>query len=131
MQATVLFDAQFADSNITEVGLEDSTGTVVARAVVDSPVDVGGDVTFEITVQNDTENEDNILTTTGLTAVRDILLNQTPATPSEYVFGTGDDPPQESDTSLTNEEYRASLARLEIQQADTTTDWQDITSIQN
>jgi hypothetical protein len=130
-ETTVLFTAPFDDANITEVGLTDSSGTVIARAVVDSPVDVDGDVTFEITVQNDTENEDNILTTTGLTAVRDILLNQAPAPPSEYVFGTGDDPPTESDTSLTNEEYRASLARLEIQQADTTTDWQDITSIQN
>lgn len=130
-ETTVVFAAQFGDSNITEIGLEDSTGTVVARAVVDSPVDLGGDVTFEITVQNDTENEDNILTTTGLTAVRDILLNQTPATPSEYVFGTGDDPPKESDTSLTNEEYRASLARLEIQQADSTTEWQNITSLQS
>jgi hypothetical protein len=99
--------------------------------VVESAVDLGGDVTFEITVQNDTENEDNILTTTGLTAVRDILLNQTPATPTEYVFGTGDEPPQESDTSLTNEEYRASLARLEIQQADTSTEWQNITSLQS
>jgi hypothetical protein len=99
--------------------------------VVESAVDLGGDVTFEITVENDTENTDNILTTTGLTAVRDILLNQTPATPAEYVFGTGDDAPQESDTSLTNEEYRASLARLEIQQADTSTEWQNITSLQS
>jgi hypothetical protein len=126
---TVEYTATLTQAGVSEVGLFESDGTLITRATLDSPVDVDGDVTVSLSVANDPDVSRGVLTTGGQTAVRDVLADNSPAIPDEYGYGSDGTTVAESDTALGNELVRVGLKEITIQEADTDSEWNSITSL--
>jgi hypothetical protein len=114
---------------VAEVGLETSGGTLIARATFDAPVDLSGTVQIDVSVSNDDSVSRGVLTNDGQTAVRDTLADNNPDLPTDYAYGSDGTAVSESDTALGTELKSVSLAEILQQSADTTTEWNNITSI--
>lgn len=120
---TVEFEATITQSNVGEVGLLTSGGDLVARGVFDSPVDVNGRVSVTLSIRNDDSVSRGVLTDAGQTAVRDVLADNSPSTPTDYAYGSDGSSVSESDTALGNELVSVSLSSVEVQDASTQADW--------
>jgi len=117
-------------TGVEEVGLETADGTLITRAVFASPVDLNGPVTVTLDVSNDGSVSRGVLTTDGQTAVRDVLADNTPTIPNEYGYGSDGTAVSESDASLFNEVITTSLEEILIQNADTTSEWEQIADVE-
>ncbi len=113
----------FSSSNAEEVGLKDSSGTLISRGVFDSPDLVNATVTFTVTIDDATESN-GVVTQTGQTAIRDIIADNNPQTPTRYAFGSNQSQPAETDTSLTNETEDTNLKRVQLQNIDTPSEFE-------
>jgi len=120
------YSASITQSGVREIGLETSDGTLIARAVFDEVVDLNGDVTVTLTVSNDASVSRGVLTNDGQTAVRDVLADNSPNIPDEYVYGDTGTAVSESDTSLGNEIVRVGLDEILIQDANAQSEWSGI-----
>jgi len=124
---SVEYSATVTQTNVAEVGLTDSSGTLIARAVFGSPVDLNGTVTVTLAVSNDGSVSRGVLTNDGQTAVRDVLADNSPAIPTDYAYGSDGATVAESDSALGNELVSVSLSEILIQNASTTSQFDAIT----
>lgn len=123
----VQWTADFTTSEeILEFGLFDSSGVLLMRGIWGSGQSAGT-LTASITVNNDsTTNEDAAATTNLQTLTRDIVANNSPNTPANYLVGDGSTSPTESDTSLGNQLNSSEIGNEIIQRASTTDEFQDV-----
>jgi len=113
------------ESELTELGIKATDGTLFYRAVLDTPAFVAR-IDIDLVVSNNSRSR-SVLTTTGQETVRDILIDANPELPRKYAYGTGDATPVESDTSLQSEATREDLGSVTIDTFDSTTDWESVT----
>lgn len=123
----VEFSATITQTGVQEIGLETATGTLIARATFDTPVDLSSDtVTVTLTVSNDDSVSRGVVTNDGQTAVRDVLADNSPTLPTDYGYGSDDTPVAETDTALGNELVSTSLEEILIQSASSESGWNSI-----
>jgi hypothetical protein len=123
---SVEYTATVNESGVEEVGLRAADGTLVARAVFDTAVDLAGDVVVTLDVSNDASVSRGVLTSTGQEAVRDVLADNTPAIPNQYAYGSSDTAVSEGDTALGNELVTRGFDEILLQRAETEAQWQNI-----
>lgn len=124
------YDASFGDTSASEVGLFDTDGDMIARAILDSAVsDAALTATVTLTVSDNGELDRGVVTTDGQEAIRDLLADNTPALPTQYAYGSDGSTPAETDTALVSEETKQSLSEVLIQNANSTADWDALTDI--
>jgi len=117
-------------NDITEIGLKDtSAGELLARATLDEPVTGPSDATFSITVIDDPDTTETVLTDTGQTASRDILADNSPTYSSKYAVGSGTTAVDTSDTSLDTQEDTRAIGNEIVAAADDATTFGDVVSI--
>jgi len=116
---SVEYSASITQNNVKEIGLKDASGTLISRGIFDTAVNLSGTVTVTLTVSDATESN-GVVTDTGQTAIRDIIADNSPQTPTRYAFGDNQTQPTEADISLTNEIRDTKLNRTQLQQIDTT-----------
>jgi len=137
---TVRFETDPITFNAGEIGLYDSSGDLIVRSAAgyitvngqEQPLLVGGNnvpVYVEITVENDSQFELGVVTNDGQTAIRDIIADNSPKLPVDYVYGSDDTRPTVSDTSLGNFTVDRPLDEIVVQDAQTSDDWETITEI--
>jgi len=117
---SILVSAQ-VESELTELGIKATDGTLFYRAVLDTPAFVAR-IDIELVVSNNSRSR-SVLTTTGQETVRDTLIDANPELPRKYAYGTGDATPVESDTSLQSESIQKDLGSVTIDTFDSTTEW--------
>lgn len=120
---TVEYSASITQSGVEEIGLTTADGTLITRAIFDSPVDLAGAVTVSLSVSNDASVSRGVLTNDGQTAVRNVLADNTPAIPTDYAYGSDGTAVDESQTALGNEVVSENLESVLIQSANTTSEW--------
>ena len=120
---SVEYSATVTQTNVAEVGLTDSSGTLIARAVFGTPIDLDGTVSVTLAVSNDDSVSRGVLTNDGQTAVRDVLADNSPAVPDNYAYGSDGAAVAESDTALGNELVTTSLTNILLGRTDTTAEW--------
>ncbi|UXF50164.1 hypothetical protein 7865G3C6_23 [Haloquadratum phage sp.] len=116
---SVEYSASITQTNVKEIGLKDASGTLISRGIFDTAVNLSGTVTVTLAVSDATESN-GVVTDTGQTAIRDIIADNSPQTPTRYAFGSDQTQPTEADISLTNEIRDTKLNRTQLQQIDTT-----------
>lgn len=116
------YSATITQTDVQEVGLKTSTGTLVARAIFDSAVNLSGTVTITLSVADDSR-ERSVWTNTGQESVRDILAENNPTLPQKYAYGSGTTDPTESDTSLETQETTQDFDTVLIDSLDTQSQW--------
>lgn len=128
---SVSYEASLSESDVREVGLFDSSGNLLVRAIIpDSSLSSPVDVDLSIDVQDDPETDPICqVTNTGQTAVRDVIADNNPSKPTDYAYGSDDTEPTETDISLGNQVVTAPLDEVLAQSADTDTEWNNILSI--
>lgn len=128
----VQYTATFTTSeDIKEVGLFTSGGTLLVRGVwgtAQSADGAGeGDITLTLTVNNnDTTVEDSVATNGLQTLTRNIIADNSPSNPQNYLVGDDGTAPAESDTALGNQLDSNEIGNEIIQQANTTDEWTDV-----
>lgn len=123
---TVEYSASITQTDVQEVGLKESDGTLFARGVFNDAVDVDGTVTVTAEVSNDDSVTRGVLTNDGQEAVRDVIADNSPDIPIDYAYGSDGTSVSESDTALGDEITSVSLTSLSLKDVDTSSDWQDI-----
>jgi len=73
---------------------------------------------------SDATESNGVVTSTGQTAIRDIIADNSPQIPTRYAFGASQIQPTETDTSLTNELQDTKLKRTQLQQIDTPSEFE-------
>ena len=119
----VEFTASGLSITASEFGLKTNSGRLIYRAVLDSSVTIT-DVSIIFTISDDSVSR-SVLTNAGQEAVRDILADNNPVLPQEYAYGSGTTIPIEGDTGLEIEEVRQDLDDVQIEEYDTTTDFEN------
>jgi hypothetical protein len=123
------YSASVNESSIREIGVFDSDGDMVARAVVpDQTYSTPASISYEFTIENDPAL-DGVVTNHGQTAVRDALADNNPVRPIEYGYGDDGTTATESDTALGNELARVTIDELLLQSASTESEFQSVTSL--
>lgn len=125
----VEYSASITEAGVAELGLETDDGTLLARVVFDTPVDLAGTVTFTLTVSNDDSVSRGVLTNDGQEAIRDVLADNSPNIPLDYGYGSDGSAVAESQTALGNEVVTVPLDEVLVQSADSQSEWQTITNI--
>jgi len=120
------YSASINQTGVEEIGLTTSGGTLIARAVFDTPVDLSGTVSVTLEVSNDNSVQRGVLTNDGQTAVRDVLADNAPNLPTEYAFGSDGSAVSVSDTALGNQQVVDDLSESQITTADTNGEFSDI-----
>ncbi|UXF50294.1 hypothetical protein 7865G3D7_23 [Haloquadratum phage sp.] len=120
---TVEFTASITETNVKEIGTTSTNGVLLSRGIVDDPVDISGQVTVTVTI-DDASGTNSVVTDAGQTAARDIIGDNNPQTPTRYAFGASQIQPTETDTSLTNELQDTKLNRSQLQQIDTSSEFE-------
>lgn len=124
---TVEYTASTTETDIREIGLLDGSGNLLARGTVpDTTFSSPVSLTYTLSVSNDSSVARGVITDTGQTSVRDIIADNSPALPDSYAYGTDGTDPTTSDTSLGNQIVEESLDELLVQDADTDSEWSDI-----
>ncbi|UXF50023.1 hypothetical protein 7865G3B6_9 [Haloquadratum phage sp.] len=119
---SIEYAASITQNNVKEIGLKDASGTLISRGVLDSAVNLFQTITVTLTVDDATESN-GVVTNTGQTAIRDIIADNNPQTPTQYEFGVSTTPPTESDTSLTIPVASPTdIDRIELQDVSTQTE---------
>ncbi|UXF49892.1 hypothetical protein 7841G3A1_21 [Haloquadratum phage sp.] len=125
---SVEYSASITQTNVNEIGLKDASGTLISRGIFDTAVNLSGTVTVTLAVSDATESN-GVITDTGQTAIRDIIADNSPQTPTRYAFGTSQTQPTTADTSLTNRIQSTSLNRRQLQNIDTPAEFEQALSI--
>jgi hypothetical protein len=73
---------------------------------------------------SDATESNGVVTDTGQTAIRDVIADNSPQTPTIYAFGSNQTQPAETDTTLTNQVGTTKLNRTQLQNIDTTTEFE-------
>ncbi len=120
---SVAYTASLSQSGVSEIGLQDASGTLFSRGILDNPISLSGTVTITLTV-DDAGDANGVVTETGQTAIRDIIADNNPQTPTRYAFGSNQSQPAETDTSLSNEVRDTKLNRTQLQFIDTTDEFE-------
>jgi len=120
---SVEYSASITETNVKEIGLKDASGTLISRGIFDTAVNLSGNVTVTLAVSDATESN-GVVTDTGQTAIRDIIADNSPQTPTIYAFGSNQTQPTETDTTLTNQVGTTKLNRTQLQNIDTTTEFE-------
>jgi len=129
---SVLFEGSFSETDIREVGIFDSTGDMLARAVIPSTsLSATVNVDLRLDVENDTSFELGVVTTDGQTAVRDLIADNSPSLPTDYAYGSDGTDPTINDSSLGTQEVEVSLDELLVQNADSNSEWNELISVGN
>ncbi|UXF50115.1 hypothetical protein 7865G3C4_23 [Haloquadratum phage sp.] len=124
----VQYSAQITQNNVKEVGLKDQSGTLISRGIFESSVNLSGNITISIFIQDSTESN-GVVTDTGQNAIRDIIADNNPQIPTRYAFGDNQTQPTTSDTSLTNRVQSTNLNRSQLQDIDTPSEFESSVSI--
>ncbi|AFH22987.1 hypothetical protein OSG_eHP40_00100 [environmental Halophage eHP-40] len=124
---SVEFTGTITQNNVKEIGLETGFGDLIVRGILDE-TDISGSITVRCDIV-DVSDTNSVITTTGQTAIRDIIGENNPQTPTRYAFGASQIQPTETDTSLTNELQDTKLNRTELQQIDTPPEFESALSI--
>jgi len=120
---SVAYTASLSQSDVSEIGLQDASGTLFSRGILDNPISLSGPVTITLTI-DDASDDNGVVTDTGQTAIRDIIADNNPQTPTRYAFGSNQSQPAETDTSLSNEVRDTKLNRTQLQFIDTTDEFE-------
>lgn len=120
---SVEYSANITQTGVSEVGLFDSSGNLITRAILETPVDIDGSVTVTLTVSNDSNINRGVITNSGQTSVRDTLADNSPNLPTQYAYGTGQTDPTEADASLENQVIAKSLTTSTVATVDNNTEW--------
>ncbi|AFH23066.1 hypothetical protein OSG_eHP42_00105 [environmental Halophage eHP-42] len=123
---TVEFTASITETNVREIGTTSTNGVLLSRGIVDNPVNISGQVTVTVTI-DDASGTNSVVTDAGQTAARDIIADNNPQTPTRYAFGASQTQPTETDTSLTNEIQNTKLSRTQLQNIDTPSEFESAT----
>jgi len=122
---TARYTASISQSGVREIGVE-SDGTLIARLTFDEAQDIT-DVEIDLTVSNDGGVDRGVVTSTGQTTIRDLLIDNSPSPPKTFAFGTDDTMPSESDTALGNQVQSYELDTRTVQSVDSTSEWENVT----
>jgi len=118
------YSASITQNNVKEIGLKDTSGRLISRGVFDTAVNLSGTVTVTLAVSDATESN-GVVTSTGQTAIRDIIADNNPQIPTQYAFGDNQTQPTTADTSLTNRVQSTNLNRTLLQSIDTTAEFEN------
>lgn len=121
---TIEYRAEQVDA-VSEFGLETAAGELFIRGTLPEPVEIK-DISITLGVENDPEDTFAKFTNAGLTAIRDIIIDNNPELPDKYLYGSGTADPQESDTSLGNQQ--ASIPLGVVQEITSQSDWTNAVS---
>ena len=126
---TAEYSGSFTTTDIREIGLFTSDGDLIARATIpDTTLSSPVTGTVSLSVSNDSSIERGVLTETGQTTTRDIIADNSPSLPTQYAYGTDATNPTESDTSLGSQVISVDIDETLVQDADSTSEWNDIVS---
>jgi hypothetical protein len=124
---TVEYSANVLRTDVQEIGLKDASGTLISRGIFDSPANISGTVEVIISVSDATE-ANGVVTNFGQNTIRDIIADNSPNTPTRYAFGDNQSQPSETDLALTNELTNTKLDRTQLQNIDTTEEFESALS---
>lgn len=118
----------FTTTDIREVGLFDTTGSLVVRATVpdtsfSSPVAAG----IGIDVADDSDIGRGVVVNTGQTATRDIINHDATGNVGQMGFGDDNTTPTETDTALGNELVNINLDESLLDFVDSNEEWTAVT----
>jgi hypothetical protein len=122
---TATFDASLTQQGVQEVGLF-AAQQLVARFVLDNPVNVSGNISITLETDNDPSVDRGVFTTAGQETVRDVIASDSPNLPVDYQYGRGQTLPQESDTSLDTPAVTLSLNTVTVQTADINSEFTNV-----
>lgn len=109
--------------DIVELGIEDSNGTLLLRAVLDGSVSSPSNVSITVDVNDDDDLTDSVLTTTGQKLLRDVLAATSPTYPDEFALGDNSGSLDVSDTSLGNRLVKRSLGNEILREESSGDEW--------
>lgn len=126
----VTYSGSISQTTVREAGLFDSSDNMICRVVFpDNTLSGSTSVEISLTVSNDAEVSNAVVTNDGQEAVRDVIANNSPNLPTQYAYGSDGTAPSESDTSLGNNVTTEDLTAVLVQSANTTTTLDEIVSI--
>ena len=124
----VVYDATITQNNIKEVGLKDTTGTLLCRGVLDTAVNISGNIAISITVTDTTRNN-GVLTDHGQSVTRDIITGDgSEVSPLLVQFGDSNIQPQESNLTLNNTTEQQRTDETQLQYGNTRSNFRSILS---
>ena len=126
----VEYDGSFGDTSASEVGLFDSDGDLIARAITESDQSAADlSALVSLTVSDNENLELGVVTNAGQETVRDILADNDPDLTTQYAYGSDGTEPLVTDTELGTELIKVDLEEILIQNANLSVDFEDITEI--
>ena len=127
---TVTFEITLTQTGVEEIGLFDSNGDMYVRAVADAPTDFASEtVSISLSVGDAADDSRTVLTNTGQTLCRDIISDNSPDYVESVGFGSSSTMPTTADTALGSLETEANILDFILQEADTTAEFDGITSL--
>jgi len=124
---SVEYSGAFSADGQNKVAIFADTGDMIAIARLSDTVDGGGTATFTITVDDGTNSDKAVATTTAQEATVDILGNVSAPTTDQYTYGdTSNASIAESDTALTSTVATNDITGVTIQSASTDTEFDSI-----
>jgi len=126
----IQFDGTFTADGQNKVAIFSDTGDMIAVARLSDTVDGGGEASLQILVDDGTNSDKAVATTTAQEATANILANVNPTVTNQYTYGdTSSAAIDESDTALTSSVATNEFDNVTIQSATSASDWGDIVSI--
>lgn len=125
---SVKYTASLTQNNAEEIGVEDSSGNLLARATFDSATDIDGTVSLTVSFETDPDTKRAVATTDGQITARDIFADNSPNLSATYAYGSDDTSPTESDTGLGSQVYTTDLSEIRVQRASTDGTFDSLTS---
>lgn len=126
---TVEYSSSFSVDGQNKVGIFAFAGMVAVARLSDT-VDGGGEATLKIAVDDGTNSDNAVATTTAQEATADILANENVTTTDQYTYGdTSGATIAESDTALTSTVATNDITDITLQSASTNSEFEAITTI--
>jgi hypothetical protein len=113
----------FNQTGVREIGIKDSSGNLLTRTVLDSPVSISSDPIEFLLIVNDVTQSDGVVTESGIDLVLDIIADNSPDLADIYAVGDDQTDPTVSDTSLTSQVDQTLLNRTQVQKFDTVSEF--------
>ena len=124
----VVLSGNAPSGDVFEAGIEADDGTLLMRGVFEDGAS-GSVLRFLLRVADDSDRL-GVVTTQGQTLTADVLEGvKDSITAGAYAYGSDQSDPQESDATLGNEVIRQPFVGVDLQSADTTSEWDGITSL--
>jgi hypothetical protein len=127
---SVEYSGSFTVDGQNKVAIFADTGDMISIARLSDTVDGGGTGTFTIGVDDGTNSDKAVATTTAQEATANILANTSVTTTDQYTYGdTSNASIAESDTALTSLVAINDITNVTLQSASTNSEFEAITTI--